>query len=362
MTGREAEQSGVAVVEVFDPWVERVDILARRCTSARDVGTLAQLAPEIRAAAASMIENDAGGGLVARTLSSLNDALTVRLIKLTATRHRLPATAWCWLALGSEGRGEQTFLTDQDNGIIFSAADAVEARALRPLFMACAGEINQALADCGFALCAGGIMAGNPDCCLSLAEWQERFSGWVRTPEPRALLNATIYFDFRAIHGDARLARLLREHLNTLARGADAFLRMLADNALAAGPPVGFVRDFTARDGRVDLKKFGARLFVDAARILGLSCSASGTVARLRHAAAAGGMPSGDAEAAIGAFQHLQRIRLLNQYRALAAGEAPGNQVVPRQLNEFDRRVLHEALKQARLLQQRLKITFRIEG
>jgi CBS domain-containing protein len=362
VTVRETAISGVAVVEVFDPWVERVDILARRCTSARDVETLAQLATEIRAVTAAMIESDAGGGLVARTLSALNDALTVRIIALAAARHRLPPAAWCWLALGSEGRGEQTFLTDQDNGIIFSASDAAEARALRPLFMACAGEVNGALAACGFPLCDGGIMAGNADCCLSLAEWQERFTTWVRTPEPQALLNATIFFDFRAIYGDERLTRSLREHLHNLTRGADAFLRMLADNALAAAPPLGLVRDFAAKDGVVDLKKFGARLFVDAARILGLSCSSSSTVARLRHAVIEGGLPSSDAEAAIGAFQHLQRIRLLNQYRALVAGEPPANQLALQQLNAFDRRVLHEALKQARLLQQRLKITFRIEG
>lgn len=349
-------------VAVHDAWVERAETLARRCASARDSDTLRQLAPEIRAIAVDMIAADAGGGLVARTLSALNDALTVRLVTLIAARRRLPSAAWCWLALGSEGRSEQTFLTDQDNGIVFSATDAAEARALRPLFLACASEINQALAECGFALCEGGIMAGNPDCCLSLTEWQARFSGWVRTPEPQALLSATIFFDFRAIHGDARLTAFLHEHLRRITLGADAFLRMLADNALTVAPPLGFVREFAARDGAVDLKKFGARLFVDAARILGIDAPAPGTVARLRHAAHAGRMPALDAEAACGAFHHLQRIRLMHQHRALAADDLPTNQLPTRQLNEFDRRVLHEAFKQARLLQQRLKSTFRIEG
>lgn len=350
------------MVEIFDPWVERVDILARRCASARDVETLAQLATEIRAVAVAMLEDDAGASLVARTLSGLNDALTSRIIALAVLRHRLPPAAWCWLALGSEGRGEQTFLTDQDNGIIFNATDAAEARALRPLFMAWASDVNAALAVCGFPLCAGGIMAGNAECCLSLAEWRERFDGWVRTPDPQALLNATIFFDFRVLHGDKSLMQSLREHLHDLVRGADAFSRMLAANALAAEPPLGLLRDFAAKNGVVDLKKFGSRLFVDAARILGLSCASSSTVARLRHAVAGGVLPSGDAEAAISAFQHLQRIRLFNQYRALAAGEPLTNQLALQQLNAFDRRVLHEAFRQARLLQQRLKTVFRIEG
>jgi CBS domain-containing protein len=362
VTGRHTAKSGVAAVEVLAPWVEHLERLARRCASARDVETLAQLAPEIRAVTTCMIEGDAGGGLVTHTLSALNDALTVRVIVLVAARHRLPPASWCWLALGSEGRGEQTFLTDQDNGIVFSAVDAAEARSLRPLFMACASEVNAALAACGFPLCDGGIMAGNADCCLSLAEWQERFIGWVRTPEPQALLNATIYFDFRELYGDEQLAQSLRNHLLRITQGADAFLRMLADNGLSAAPPLGLVRDFAAPEGVIDLKKFGSRLFVDAARILGLACPVTGTVARLRHAAAAGKLPRNDAEAAIGAFLHLQRIRLLHQQNTRAAGEAPSNRVAPRTLNTFDRHVLLEAFKQARLIQQRLKATFRIEG
>lgn len=355
-------QTGTVTIDVFDPWVEHIEILARRCTSARDVETLGQLAGEIRTIAVAMIKADAGGGLVARTLSALNDTLAVRLIALATARHRLPPASWCWLALGSEGRGEQTFLTDQDNGIIFSASDAAEARALRPLFIACAGDVNNALAACGFPLCDGGIMAGNADCCLSLAEWQERFTTWVRTPEPEALLNATIFFDFRAIYGDARLALLLRDHLHTIVRGADAFLRMLADNALTAAPPLNLLRKISAKEGLVDLKKYGSRLFVDAARILGLSCASSSTVMRLRHAVVEGGMPPSDAEAASSAFLHLQSIRLLQQDRALATGEALTNQLALQQLNSFDRRVLHEAFRQAQLLQQRLKTTFRLEG
>lgn len=357
-----ASPHGVAALAVHDPWVERAETLARRCASARDAATLALLAPEIRAVAAEMIESDAGGGLAARVLSALNDALTVRAIDLAAPRHRLPSAAWCWLALGSEGRGEQTFVTDQDNGIVFAAADAAEARALRPLFQAWAGAINQTLADCGFALCSGGIMAGQAECCLSLDEWRERFSAWVRTPDPQALLNATIFFDFRALHGDADLAAALRAHVRHVAAHADAFLHMLAANALTAEPPLGFVREFAARDGVIDLKKYAARIFVDAARVLGLDCPMPGTVARLRHLAAAGAVAAAEVEAAVGAFHHLQRVRLAWQQRALAAGIAPTNRLVPRELNDFDRRVLHEALKQARLLQQKLKTTYRLEG
>src|SRR4051812_26803264 len=45
--------------------------------------------------------------------SALNDALSQRLIAIVAARRNLPGQ-WCWIALGSEGRMEQTFATDQD--------------------------------------------------------------------------------------------------------------------------------------------------------------------------------------------------------------------------------------------------------
>lgn len=352
----------MAAIAVHDAWVEAVETLVRRLMTARDIDTLACLMPESRRVAYAMIEADAGGGFVARTLSALNDVLVVRIIELAAARHRLPTANWCWLAMGSEGRGERTFVADQDNGIIFGAVDASEARALRPLFMAFAYEVNQALAACGIPLCEGGIMASNARCCLSLAEWCDRFANWVRMPEPQALLNAAIFFDLRPLHGDIGLAARLREYLACLVDGANAFKHMLAANALAAEPPVGTLRDFVAPEGTIDLKKFGARIFVDGARILGLAAPDSSTVARLRHASHAGVLAESEAVAARGAFHQLQRIRLVVQQRALLAGGSPDNQVALEALNGFDRQVLHEALKQARLLQQKLRIVFRIEG
>jgi len=268
------------------PLAGEVDVLARRTDAAKDVGTLAELASEARGVAIGLIDQDAGAGLVTHVLSALNDRLTRRVVALVAPRHRLPAAGWCWLTMGSEGRGEQTFVTDQDNGLVFSAADHAEARALRPLFLAMAQEVNNALDACGIPLCKGGIMAGNEQWCLSVEEWQRHFSAWILTPEPQALLNATIFFDFRAQHGDESLALAMRQHLQRIAPQAAGFLHMMAANAVAVEPPLGRLRDFVSEEGvpgRIDLKKHGSRLFVDAARVFALSAGIApiATVERL---------------------------------------------------------------------------------
>lgn len=349
------------------PLAEEAEVLARRIHGERDIAMLAGLARDIRRLAMELIEQDAGAGFLTRVFSSLNERLTTRIIDLVAARHRLPEAGWCWLTMGSEGRGEQTFVTDQDNGLAFSAADHAEARALRPLFVGMAGEVNQALAACGFPLCPGGIMAGNEQWCLSADEWRQHFREWMLTPKPEALLNASIFFDVRSLHGDASLAMTLRQQLQHQAPRAAGFLRMMAANAVSVSAPLGRLRDFADADGHkgcIDLKKRGSRLFVDAARVLALAAGAApvATVERLRAATPVLNLHASDVDAAILAFRQLQRIRLLDQHRRLARGEVADNLVSTGSLNGLDRRFAVESLKEARRLQFVLQKTFSLES
>jgi CBS domain-containing protein len=345
------------------PLAGAIDACAASIARAGGVAALATCAAEARRLAIALYREEAGAALVTRVLSGLNDRIAARLLDLLAARFRLPPARWCWLGLGSEGRLEQTLCTDQDNGLVFSASDDGEAHQLREFFLPFARAANQALAECDVPLCDGGVMAGNPRWCLSRSEWLESFSGWVRTPEPEALLNAAIFFDFRPLHGDAGLAAELRRAVLDLTRGNEIFLRMMAVNALAASPPLGRLRDFVTEaesGGAIDLKKFGSRIFVDAARILALGAgiAATGTADRLRAVAGAGAVSAADAEAWIHAFQAVQAVRLAAQ---ADAGVGAGNLVDPSRLNGFDRRVLLEGLRQARTLQQLLRSRFHID-
>ena len=135
-------------------------------------------------------------------ISHLNDVLTERLVTLIAGQHHIDLARVCWLAFGSEGRCEQTIATDQDNGIVFASDDAPRERAR---LLAFARDVNEALDACGYPLCKGNVMASNPECCLTQAEWLARFSSWIDHGAPEDLLNASIYFDLRPLAGAARL-------------------------------------------------------------------------------------------------------------------------------------------------------------
>ena len=322
------------------------------------------LAREIRAYLQEMADQDLGGHLLTRLISGFNDRLSQRVIALTTARHRLPEVTWCWLALGSEGRHEQTFISDQDNGLIFSAADDREANDLRQRFLPFAQEVNARLAECGFSLCSGGIMAGNPQWCLSFDEWRECFIEWVRRPEPQALLNASIFFDLRALYGESDLAERLRSLLLSMTVDTPSFLHLMAANALQAEPPLNFFGEVVGAQGRagevVDLKKFGSRIFVDAARIFALAVGARSvhTRARLYDACPAIGLPPDEIVAVDAAFSQILRLRLQNQSLPGRLDENHPNLIRLSALNDVDRAILREALRQARRLHHRLKVNY----
>jgi CBS domain-containing protein len=300
-----------------------------RIRAAAAMPELVAAAADVRALAQQWLAHGVAAEQLTAMSSALNDALSRRLIELAAARHELPGS-WCWLALGSEGRMEQTFVTDQDNALI--AEGGAQA------FASFADEVNRGLAACGFPLCKGDIMARNPRWRLDLDGWRRLFDGWTRNPQPEALLNASIFFDFRPLAGEALLAGELREAVIGGARANRAFLRAMTEVALRARPPLGLLRDFEGE--ALDLKAAGARIFVDAARILALAAGSgeTNTAARLRAAGEA---------ASVDAFHYIQGLRL--RY---------GNQVRADALGAIDRRVLKEAFRQAALLQERLRLDF----
>lgn len=331
--------------------------------SANDIDALQRASKDIRQLALNLIAQGIGSEQLTQFISALNDALTRRIIVLARAHHDLYGVDYAWVAFGSEGRHEQTLSTDQDNGIIWICPELEQVGPLRARLVAFAAEVNKHLAACGFPLCKGNIMASNPELCLTLDEWRNRFGSWIREPDPQALLNASIFFDFRVIHGNERLGDQLRAWLNKTTKSNSAFQRMMAGNALQVVPPLGRIRDFVVDDdGTIDLKKSGARLFVDVARILALrtGIESSSTVYRLRQAAVKMGVPPEEVAAIIDGFHFIQLLRLRSQHLETEHGSPSDNKINPDTLNELDRRILKEAFRQARKLQLRLKLDYQL--
>jgi CBS domain-containing protein len=325
--------------------------------AATDVATLKMVAHDIRRFARNLLSQGVQARQLTSLISHLNDALTRHLLELKAAEHGVDLAPLCWLALGSEGRSEQTIATDQDNALILPNGTT---EAQRKAILAFAHDVNLALDACGYPLCRGGVMAGEPDCCLTLLEWRERFAHWIEYGAPKDLLNASIFFDLRPLAGNEKVALDLKAEVFGAARRTPRFLKQMALNALTCGVPLNWLGGFQLDEaGTIDLKLQGTALFVDAGRLYGLAHGNGvvGTAERLEDAGRHMGLAPTEYEAWVTAFQFLQLLRLRLQLEGSSPAGEP-NRISLASLNDIDRRVLKECFRIAQQLQQRLRLDY----
>lgn len=331
--------------------------------------------PRCRQLTERMLKEGLSATSVARLVSHLNDAITRRVLaiveELRFPAHAEPCGPWVWLALGSEGREEQTVATDQDNAIVFSAGCEHE----RDRLMEFAADVNQALDRLGFPLCKGGVMAMNADWCMSATEWREEIQSWIRTPNPEALLKAHTFFDFRPIAGDLGLAHSLRRWMVEAMGANQAFQKILAQDALRQ--QVRVIPSLTWRThlarlirrkggraewlspSRVDIKKVATAPVVGWARALTIDCRTLAGVStdeRLEALKAHRQVRRGTVQAYRQAFDRIQRYRLQAQLRSPEGG----NELLLDDLSSHDLRLLHEATERLSELRQSVEIAFQL--
>jgi CBS domain-containing protein len=341
--------------------VRQLAVAIRRADS---VEGLSLVAADVRRLSHHLVAQGVAAAQLTRLISHLNDQVTARLLALACEKFEVTPQSFCWLSFGSEGRGEQTIATDQDNGILAGAAAAPRERLLE-----LATFTNEALAACGFPLCRGNIMARNPALTLDYAGWEAMFVRWIDRGDPEALLAASIYFDFRPLFGDVLLANQLRVDVVKRAQNTPRFLKQMSDNALRNRPPApGRLAESlfgeTGGPERVDLKMHGTVPFVDAARIWALQAGLheTNTSERYKRLAEMGRLPADDVPGWIAAFEFFQLMRLRTQHRREHAyggnHDDNPNEVELRSLSSLDRRILNESFRQARKIQQRLDLDF----
>lgn len=321
---------------------------------AEDSAALARIRAELPELARHLLADGLMATEVAALLSGVLCDITARAATLAAaevTAAQGPAPApWCVLVLGSGGRGESLLSADQDNAIIHAGdADA--------WYAAVGARMADLLDQAGIPYCRGGVMAAKPDWRGDPQAWRARVAGWLARAQGEALLNTDIFFDFRAVEGEVKLAADLRRDALVAAQGALGFLRLLADQAAQHGPALSLFNRFRLRDGRVDLKAGGLLPLVGAARVLALAhgVAETETAARLRAVAALGKLSAEDLERLLQAREVLTEAILRQQLADIAAGRAPSSKIDPRSLGRAERARVKEALGAIRLIPELLR-------
>ncbi|TVM32508.1 DUF294 nucleotidyltransferase-like domain-containing protein [Oceanidesulfovibrio marinus] len=316
----------------------------------------------------ALVEEGAKAGHITSMITVINDCLLGQVIKLLLKSLGPPPVAFCWMMMGSEGRREQTFKTDQDNAIIIrDVEDPVIARAAVVYFEAFTTRVIEHLVKAGFPPCPGGIMASNSKWRLTLSQWKETFERWILKPEPEEVMHAAIFFDFRAGPGQSAFAEELKRHLLPLIQRQEVFQRYLAANCLQARPPLSFFRGFIVEKNgehknKLDLKERGIAPIADFARVLALrlGIAETNTLARL-EAVGEDGIVSRDLVSEVcEAYEFLMQLRLVHQLAQWERGEEPHNHVAPDILSELEKRTLKEAFHVIGRIQSFLKDLYKL--
>ena len=329
----------------------------------KTVEGIVELSKRIPALIIGQIESDANGEQLGKFITTITDAVTRQCLKIGEEKLGSPPCDYAWVALGSQGRFEQSAKSDQDNALVLADSTSGDDE----YFAALAKIVNDGLNDCGYVYCPGDVMAMNPKWRQPLGQWKEYFRRWITVPEEKALMHANIFFDLRCVSGNIKLVDELKDSIRGVARNNEMFLALMAKNAMNFQPPLGFFRQFVLeRSGEhkhtLDLKAHGIMPIVEIARIRSLAAGELriSTRNRLRAAADAGEITQTDAANLIDALDFIEKLRIEHQSRQLRSGNAADNHLAPRELSPLVRQNLKSAFSQVRVSQSALLNRFHL--
>lgn len=298
-----------------------------------------------------LVQLVAGGSrheIVTRLITDIADTATRRLLRLAEEKLGPPPVPYLWLACGSQGRQEQTGVSDQDNCLFLD--DAVSDADRIGYFGDLAQFVCDGLNTAGYVYCPGDMMATNPRWRQPLSVWKGYFRGWIDTPDPEAQMLSSVMFDLRPIGGALSLFENLQAETLAAASQNSIFVAHMISNSLKHAPPLGLLRGLaTIRSGEnkntLDLKHNGVVPIVDLGRIYALrgQIGAVNTRARLEEAQKLGQLSQSGAGDLLDAYDLIAETRLQHQANLVKQGLAPDNFLQPSTLSDFERSHLRDA-------------------
>ncbi|SDE25743.1 CBS domain-containing protein [Paracoccus isoporae] len=331
--------------------------LIREVAQAETVAEMAQITARIPDLLVTLVAAHQRHEIVTRLITDVADAVTRRLLSLAEARLGPPPAPYLWAACGSQGRQDQTGVSDQDNILILSDGTDPDD----PYFTELARFVSDGLDAAGYVYCPGDMMATNPRWRQPRAVWRDYFRGWIERTSPEAQMLASVMFDLRAIGGAADLLAGLQAETLEMASENSIFVAHMTANALKHQPPLGLIRGFATirsgeHQGHIDMKMNGVVPVADLARVYALQgrLAPVNTRARLEAAEDAGVISGSGARDLIAAYDLIQTLRLENQAALVRAGRRPDNFLSPSNLPDFERSHLRDAFVVVRTMQSSL--------
>lgn len=303
--------------------------------------------------------------IVNQVISTVADTIALKVIENVLAEHGPAPARFVFMVLGSEGRQEQTLLTDQDNAIIYEDKANEQRELVRAYFLRFAGAVSDQLDHIGLHYCTGGFMAKNSKWTHSLSHWKRNYHTWMSESNAETVMQFATFFDCRYLYGEASLMEELQAFLHQeLAQPLDRFLFFMAKNALQYEPPLTFFRSFRtfAQEGHqvFDLKKTMSPI-VDLVRVYALQHQifSTNTGERLAQLREKGVFKEKEYQELLQAYYYLMGMRMKKQaHQMINDRTPPTNYLDPSTLTQVEQVTLKEIFKVIGDFQVKIKVNF----
>ncbi len=302
---------------------------------------------------------------ITRIMARVADALCRRFIELAIQETDHPPCDFAFLALGSEGRGEQTLATDQDNAIIFADPHAESYDSVQKYFTTLGAKVNHWLDQAGYAFCIGEVMARNTKWCHSQSTWKKQFAQWINNPQPDAVLNSSIFLDFRCVYGNEAFVRQLADHVRTLFVESPAFFFHLGQEMLRFKTGGEHIKQVTITDPNgiegIDLKK-QIFLITGFARLYGLQndINERHSLSRLNLLLKKQIIKADFHDQIVASYHFLMQLRFRTQLQQLAQNQKTDNFIPLSLLSELEKGQFKKVLLTLTAIHRKIKIDFNL--
>ncbi len=340
-------------------------VLAREIARAETTADVAHCCERIYPLVKTLMDSSAKPRHVTNMLASTCDAATERLIQLAIEELGAPPTAFAFIGMGSQGRQEQTLLTDQDNGIIFAPTADADPTQVADYFLRLGARVCDGLDRAGYPFCRGQVMASNPRWCRSLPDWISGFDEWIHKSEPQEIIDISVFFDFRTVYGDVELTHELRRTIHAALQDEPAFFPHFAQNALMFKPPFRLLGNIylsggaTEHAGEINLKD-AMMPMVSFARLYALrhQINQTHTLERVEALSERNLILPSSRDEIVAAYDFLMQLRLQNQLAAIQSGRTPQNIIHPNKLGYIQQELLKQAFAQIAAVQKKVSYDF----
>ncbi len=312
-------------------------LLVKKIEKAELLDQLQSLYDRLPGVLSILLDSDSCCRNVVQIATAVSDAITKRVIELAIEKVGQPPVSFAFIAMGSDGRGEQTLKTDQDNAIIYDDESSGDTR---EYFLNLAEHINKWLNEIGYEYCKGKVMANNPKWTQTISKWKEYFREWVENSDPESILDSSIFFDLRYVYGEKSLVTELKDEICRITDAKAVFYTHLAHSVHRIKAV-----SFSEKQETLDLKKAMLPV-VGFARVYALKHNVreTNTIFRLQSIIPLGKMNRSFIEETIYAYEYLLFLRFRLQMKSILSNKNPDNLLLIDELNNMEKASLKAAL------------------